>query len=372
MIVEKKIFKLPEFHTSGGQLIKNVRIGWESYGRLNADRSNAILIAHYFSGTSHAAGRYAAGDVYPGYWDALIGPGKAIDTERYFVLSSDTLVNLNARDPQVVTTGPASLDPATGKPYGLSFPLVTIGDFVAVQKALVDHLGIRKLHAVMGPSMGGLQTLAWAVAYPEMMDRIVPVICAGEMDAWLIAWLGLWAAPITADPAWQSGAYAPRAQPLAGLTLALKLITLQANHWLWTDAQYGRAIAEMGASPIAALGTEFKVEAAVAAIAAARAAISDANHLLYLVKANQTFAAGPSGTLADLEKIRAKTLMLYSPEDQVFRAERCRATAAAIARGGAPVEVAEIHGPFGHANGLFAIAPLGERIREFLAREPRL
>ena len=181
---------------------------------------------------------------------------------------------------------------------------MTIGDFVAVQKALVDHLGIRKLHAVMGPSMGGLQTLAWAVAYPEMTERIVPVICAGEMDAWLTAWLGLWAAPIMADPAWQGGAYAIEAQPLAGLTLALKLITLQANHWLWTDAQFGRAYAEPGANPAEALGNSFKVEATIAAIAAERAKISDANHLLYLVKANQNFAAGPSGTLADLETIR--------------------------------------------------------------------
>src|SRR5579863_4740844 len=170
MIVEKKVFELPEFQTSTGQLIRNVRIGWESYGTLNADRSNAILIAHYFSGTSHAAGRYAKEDVFPGYWDALIGPGKAIDTDRYFVFSSDTLVNLNARDPYVVTTGPASINPDTGTTYDLNFPLVTISDFVAVQRALVDHLGIRKLHAVMGPSMGGLQTLAWAVAYPDMMD----------------------------------------------------------------------------------------------------------------------------------------------------------------------------------------------------------
>jgi homoserine O-acetyltransferase/O-succinyltransferase len=368
VIVEKKIFELPEFHTAGGQRIRNVRIGWESYGRLNADHSNAILVAHYFSGTSHAAGRYTAQDVYPGYWDALIGPGKAIDTDHYFVLSSDTLVNLNARDPQVTTTGPASIDPATGKPYGLTFPLVTIGDFVAVQKALVAHLGIRKLHAVMGPSMGGLQTLAWATAYPEMVERIVPVICAGDMEAWLIAWLGLWAAPIIADPGWQGGAYAPETPPIDGLTLALKLVTLQANHWLWSEAQFGRAAADPGAPPGAALGNNFKVEAALTALAAARAKISDANHLLYLVKANQIFAAGPSGTLADLEQIRAKTLLLYSPEDQVFRAERSRATAAAIARGGAPIEVAEIHGPFGHANGLFAIAPLGERIRDFLAR----
>src|ERR1700761_6260944 len=121
MIVEKKIFELPAFRTLGGRTIKNVHVGWESYGTLNADRSNAILIAHYFSGTSHAAGRYTKDDVYPGYWDALIGPGKAIDTDLYFVLSSDTLVNLNARDPNVVTTGPATINAETGEPYGLEF-----------------------------------------------------------------------------------------------------------------------------------------------------------------------------------------------------------------------------------------------------------
>ncbi|MEJ0052691.1 MAG: homoserine O-acetyltransferase [Methylovirgula sp.] len=367
MIVEKKVFELPEFRTSGGQLIKNVRIGWESYGTLNADRSNAILIAHYFSGTSHAAGRHAKEDVFPGYWDALIGPGKAIDTDRYFVFSSDTLVNLNARDPHVITTGPASINPDTGKSYGLDFPLVTIRDFAAVQKALVDYLGIRRLHAVMGPSMGGLQTLAWAAIYPDMMDRIVPVICAGEVDAWLIAWLGLWGAPIIADPAWKNGAYALDEQPLAGLKLALELVTLQANHWIWADTQFGRTFAEPGADPGNALRNYFKAQTVVSGIAAERAKISDANHLLYLVKANQTFAVGPTGTVADLEKIKARTLLLYSPEDQVFRAAKSRATAAAIAKGGAEVETAEIHGPFGHANGLFAMAPLGEKIREFLA-----
>ena len=107
MIVEKKIFELPHYMTRGGTLLKQVRVGWESYGTLDRERSNAILVTHYFSGTSHAAGRYAAHDELPGYWDAIIGPGKAIDTNRFFVLSSDTLVNLNARDPQVITTGPA-------------------------------------------------------------------------------------------------------------------------------------------------------------------------------------------------------------------------------------------------------------------------
>ena len=128
MIVAKKVFELPEMITISGRTIKNVRVGWESYGELNADKSNAILICHFFAGTSHAAGKYAASDPLPGYWDAIIGPGKAIDTKKYFVFSSDTLVNLNARDPHVVTTGPASINPDTGRTYGLDFPLVTIRD----------------------------------------------------------------------------------------------------------------------------------------------------------------------------------------------------------------------------------------------------
>src|ERR671926_1965057 len=109
-LVEKRVFTQERFTTLGGATLKQVRVGWESYGTLNADKSNAILVTHYFSGTSHAAGRYAASDPLPGYWDAIIGPGKAIDTTNYFVISSDTLVNMNVKDPTVVTTGPASID----------------------------------------------------------------------------------------------------------------------------------------------------------------------------------------------------------------------------------------------------------------------
>ena len=138
LLVKKQRFELPELHTVGGATIHDVAVGYETYGALNEARDNAILVAHYFSGSSHAAGRYRADDPLPGYWDAIIGPGKAVDTDRYFVIASDTLVNFNANDPNVVTTGPASLDPATGRPYGLSFPAVAIADFVRVQKALVD------------------------------------------------------------------------------------------------------------------------------------------------------------------------------------------------------------------------------------------
>src|SRR3954466_3249979 len=136
MLVEKKVFELPRYTTRGGALLRNVRIGWESYGRLNRARSNAILVPHYFPATSHAAGRYKPDDALPGYWDAIIGPGKAIDTGKFFVLSRDALVHMKVKGPNVVTRGPASIDPGTGQPYGMRFPIVTIRDFVNVQKAL--------------------------------------------------------------------------------------------------------------------------------------------------------------------------------------------------------------------------------------------
>src|SRR3954453_1000860 len=130
LMVEKKTFELPQYTTAGGATIKGVRIGWGGHGQLNAEKSNAILITHFFSGTSHAAGKYAAGDKAPGYWDAIIGPGKPIDTNKSFVPSSDTFVNLNANPPNVVTPAPAPINPATGKPYGMSFPVGSMRDFV--------------------------------------------------------------------------------------------------------------------------------------------------------------------------------------------------------------------------------------------------
>jgi homoserine O-acetyltransferase len=200
VILEKKTFELASYTTVAGQTIKSVKIGWEAAGTLNADKSNAILITHYFSGTSHAFGKYAPDDKIAGYWDAIIGPGKAIDTNKYYVLSSDTLVNLNARQSHVVTTGPASINPDTGNPYAMSFPVVSIKDFVRVQKALIDSLGIKKLKAVMGLSMGGLQAYEWAQSYPDSVDRIVSVVAAASAEPFLIAWMDVWAQPIRLDP----------------------------------------------------------------------------------------------------------------------------------------------------------------------------
>ena len=238
LITEKKVFQIEEFATQSGQKLKAVKVGWESYGALNAEKSNAILICHFFTGNSHAAGKYAPADKTPGYWDAIIGPGKAIDTGKYFVLSSDTLVNLSVGDPKVTTTGPASANPETGKPYGMDFPVVTMRDFIEVQKQLVDSLGIKKLLMVAGPSMGALQTYEWAASYPDMVGRIMAVIGAADADANLVGWLDIWASPIRLDPNWRGGDYYGKTPPLAGLAQALEIVTLHANHWKWANKSF--------------------------------------------------------------------------------------------------------------------------------------
>lgn len=361
LIVDKKTFELPAYTTVAGETIKNVKIGWEAAGTLNADKSNAILITHFYSGTSHAFGKYAASDTLPGYWDAIIGPGKAIDTNKYYVLSSDTLVNLNANMPNVVTTGPASIDPATGKPYGMSFPVVSIRDFVRVQKALIDSLGIKKLRAVMGASMGGLQAYEWAQSYPDSVERIVAVIAAAGAEPYLIGWLDLWGQPIRLDPKWNGGDYYGKEPPLEGLKAALKLVTLQANSWEWARKTFGTAPAEDGKDPAKAMGNKFKIEAYLDQVAAARAGVADANHFLYLVKANQLASVDPA-------RIKVPALVLYAPNDLVFYEPLVQETIQKIAAGGTAVENGTLPGPNGHLNGVVAIGQAADRITTFLSR----
>ena len=358
MIVQKMTFELPQYTTRNGALLKPVRVGWESYGTLDRERSNAILVTHYFSATSHAAGRYTAHDVLPGYWDAIIGPGKTIDTNRFFVLSSDTLVNLNARDPQVITTGPASIDPDTGARYGMSFPIVSIHDFIQLQKALVESLGIKRLHAVVGPSMGALQAYQWAQSYPDMVGRIMPVIGAAGGDPFLIAWLDIWAQPVRLDPKWRSGNYPESDPPIEGLTAALKTVTLHANQSEWA-ASFGHAPAAPRCDPAQALSHRFMIEDAVGQLAAMRAVTADANNFLYLIKANQLACADP-------RQIKAPTLILYSPTDLLFPQPWIERTAAAIREAGTPIDMAPLHGPNGHLNGVLHIAQASERIAGFL------
>src|SRR5262245_48209367 len=151
-LVEKKVFTIPSFTTVAGDVLKDVRFGYETYGHLDANKSNAILILPYFAGTGHAAGKFADSDQAPGYWDSIIGSGKPLDTDRFFIIAGDGLINQAIKDGHTITTGPASIDPSTGKPYGMRFPILTIRDLVNAQKALADSFGIQKLYAVIGLS----------------------------------------------------------------------------------------------------------------------------------------------------------------------------------------------------------------------------
>ncbi len=361
LIVEKKTFEMPSYTTVGGQTIKNVKIGWQAAGTLNADRSNVILITHFFSGTSHAFGKYKADDKVAGYWDPIVGPGKAIDTNKYYVISADTLVNLSPNAANVVTTGPASINPDTGKPYGMTFPIVTMRDFVNVQKALLESLGIKKLKVVAGASMGGLQVYEWAAGYPEMVEKIIPVIAAAEPGPYLMGWLNVWAAPIMLDPKWNGGDYYGKEAPNEGLAQSLKIVTLHANQWQWAEKAFGMALAKEGDDPAKNWGAKFKIEATLDAAGKARAAVSDANHFLYLVKANHTYSA-------DITKIKAPTLMIYAPSDLVFTAEIVEQGAKKIAANGTPVQTVKLEGPNGHLLGVIAIAQAKDQIAAFIEK----
>lgn len=366
-LVEKQIFEMDQYTTRGGETIAPLAVGWEAYGTLNEARDNAILITHFFSGTSQAAGRYEE-DGPAGYWDSIIGPGKPLDTNEYYIIASDTLVNLNAHDPNVTTTGPASIRPETGEPWGLDFPVVTIGDFVDVQQALLESQGIERLHAVMGASMGALQAYEWGSTYPERVERLIPVIGAGEADPWLLATLGAWAAPIRLDANWNDGDYYGGEPPLHGLREALKLITLNANHWQWANETFDRSWADEDADPAQDIHARFAIEQTLDDIAAARAEIADANHLLYLVQANQAFVAGHGESLEQgLASIDAPTLMLYSEDDLVFAPQSVQRTAELIAADGTPVELIPLTGTRGHLDGVLSIDQAGDRIRAFLA-----
>lgn len=366
-LVEKKTFAMPSYTTVGGQTIKSVRVGYETYGTLNAARDNVILICHFYSGTSHAAGKYKATDAAPGYWDAIIGAGKPVDTDKFFVISSDTLTNVNVKDPNTITTGPASINPDTGKPYGMSFPIVTMRDFVNVQKALLDSLGIKTLHAVMGASMGALQSFEWAAAYPAMVPRIVPVIGAAEVEAYTIGWLNIWAAPIMLDPKWNNGDYYGKAEPVEGLALALKTVTLHARHYGWAAKTFGRKLAAPGKDPAKSWEGKFAIEETLDTLALARAKASDANSFLYLARANQLFVTGHKGSLEEgLRDVRAKVLLVPAQSDLLLFPEYSKRAMAILKSQGREVGYVEIEGDGGHLDGVLAVTKAGEDIRKFL------
>ncbi len=375
MMVTKKRHQIDSFTTFSGRTIKNVQLGWESYGELNADKSNAILITHYFTGNSHAAGKYSEDDIEAGYWDSIIGPGKAIDTNRFYVISVDSLVNISAFDKNVITTGPASIDPSTNKPYGLDFPVVTMRDFVNTQKSVLESLGIKKLYAVAGPSMGSMQAIEWASAYPQWVERLISVIGSGTADAWTSAALEQWTVPIMLDPKFNNGNYyqQPKSEwPMQGLTHALAMITQTALH----PEFFNQVGEQIGYQPIeqSILNDIHEKPSIVKWLmgrAGERAAQMDANHLLYLVRANQLFVTGMQDTLEQgLNNITAKVLLLPASTDLLlmpYHAERIAAGLQTDSAKAASVQLEYLQGSLGHLEGVAGIAAQAETIRTFLA-----
>ncbi|SEA08126.1 E22 family MetX-like putative esterase [Alkalimonas amylolytica] len=365
MLVEKQRFEIAKFTTENGQLIAPVQVGWEAYGQLNEAKDNVILITHFFSGSSHAAGKYSEEDALPGYWDNIIGPGKAIDTDRFYVISVDTLVNANVFDPNVITTGPATINPATGKPWGLDFPVVTIGDFVEVQKALLDSLGIERLYAVIGASMGSFQAIEWATRYPERVERLVPVIGTAFIDAWAAVRLERWAYPIKADPAWKNGDYYATGQPTEGLITALSYIIQDAVYPTGFNLRYPAPFTD--AAPHQDIRASFSAWQQLREHAAVRAAYQDANHILYLVRASQLFRAGMGDNWqAALKRVQARTLLLPATGDQLLLPQMSRTTQQALEAAGKEVHYHEIPGIWGHLDGVVGMPAVAEVLSEFL------
>ncbi len=369
-IVEKKVFELPEFSLVSGQKIQQVKIGYETYGKMAPTGDNVILICHFYSGNSHAAGKYAPNDPAPGYWDVIIGPGKPLDTDKYFIVSSDTLCNLNPKHPKVITTGPASINPATGKPYGMSFPVVTIQDFVNLQYKLLQSLGVKKLKAVTGASMGGLQSFQWIVSYPDFVEKAIPVIATPRLHAWLMGWGKLWADPIKLDPKWNGGDYYGKPEPIDGVTYSLMLTTLSAQGFEWAEKSFERKWASAEKDPFKAMENEFLIHDSLQKAGAARAQTADANSILYLNKACSLFdiANGFPSYEEAVKTIKAKVLMIAANNDLLFPPEQVKEHVEIFKKLGKEVSYFELKSPNGHLGGLTAITQASELITKFLAQ----
>ena len=362
MLVTKRSFRLPTFTTEGGRTIKDVRVGFETYGKLNTAGDNAVFIPHYYSGTSHAAGKYGESDPAPGYWDAIIGPGKAIDTNRFHVVSADALCNLNVHDPNVITTGPASLDPDTGKHYGMRFPTVSLGDSVRVHKALVDSLGIIRLHAVAGASGGSNQAMEWAVNFPDFVERVVHVIGPGfSISPWVIALLDAWVAPVMLDAHWNQGDYYDGPPPLEGVTQALKTVALTARHWDWAQNYFGYRLADPTKLPLDSFAHQFRIQEALQQGSNLSAQTVDGNHMIYMARANQLYNVQDR-----VDRIKARILFVPAATDLVFPPQFALAAAGRFRAGGGVAQVFVIESDGGHLDGVFNIARAAEAIRGFI------
>jgi homoserine O-acetyltransferase len=344
-----------------GATLGPITLAYETYGELNAERDNAILLLHALSGDAHAAG-WHTGDAKPGWWDSMVGPGRPFDTERYFVICSNVLGGCQG------STGPSSGNPATGKPYGASFPVLTIGDMVRAQARLLDRLGIEQLLAVAGGSMGGFQALEWATALPERVRGTILLASSARSAPQTLAWNAIGRRAIMSDPRWRGGDYYDGEPPSDGLAVARMIghITYLSEPSL--ERKFGRAYQE-GSGPAYTLAREFAIESYLEYQGASFNARFDANSYLYITKAMDYWdLPARYGSLdAALARSQSAFLLISFTSDWLYPTSESATIAAALHRLGLPVTHVEITSSAGHDAFLVddeAQAPL---IEEFLA-----
>ncbi|MFJ8528151.1 homoserine O-acetyltransferase [Bacillus sp. NPDC094106] len=366
--VKKERFQLKEFTFENGRKIP-VQIGYETYGRLNREKSNAILVCHYFSATSHAAGTYTEEDPVPGWWDGLIGPGKAIDTNQYFVICTDNLCNVQVKNPYVITTGPKSVNPIIGFEYGMDFPVFTFLDVARVQYELVKDMGIERLHAVMGPSAGGMIAQQWAVHYPHMVERMIGVITNPENP--IITSVNVLQNAIDSiqlDPNWNNGNYGDQ-QPTQGLYLARKMMFMGAFDAHYYERTFPRNHAEI--APYKEFSTLTSFEKNINELTMQNIAFVDANSWMYMAKATllHDIAHGFSSLDEALSQIEANVLMIPCKQDLLQPPRYNYKMVDILQTQGKYAEVYEIESINGHMAGVLDVHLFEKKVYKFLNRK---
>jgi homoserine O-acetyltransferase len=331
----------------GGQL-GPVTLAYETWGTLNAEGDNAILITHALTGNAHAHDVERPDDAKAAWWNLLIGPGRAFDTSRYFVICSNIIGSCYG------STGPSSINPGTGRSYGMRFPFVTIRDMVRAQRILLEHLGVRQLAMVAGGSIGGQQALEWGVAYPEMVQKVIVVAATAALTAQAIAFSEVGRQAIMADPRWQNGDYVPGQGPGAGLAIArmLAMITYQSEEAM--EMRFARHPARPNSIPTPArsadLGGRFDVENYLYYQGESLIRRFDANSYLYISRAMDLYdvSEGYPSLEAALRRLRGKSLFIGIRSDFLFPAARVRRLAEQVRALGGDSTYVELDSPHGH------------------------
>ena len=371
-LVEKKFFTFAsppnEMCLENGARLGPLTLAYETYGTLNRDKSNAILVCHALSGDSHAAGYYSEDDPRPGWWDIMVGPAKGIDTEKYFVICSNILGSCMG------STGPCSIDPRTNKPYGLEFPVVTIGDMVKAQKALMDHLGIERLFSVVGGSIGGMQVLEWSVRYPGSVRSAIPLATTTRHSALAIAFNEVARQAIMADPNWRKGDYHEGPAPDTGLAVARMIghITYLSDEAM--RHKFGRRL--QGKNNFSYhFDADFQVESYLRYQGSKFVERFDANAFLYITKAADYYDLPnqhDSGSAVEaFSQASAKFLVVSFTSDWLYPTYQSKAMVQAMKKCGLDVSFCEIEAKWGHDAFLLPNGRLSSLIKGFLERVAR-